>query len=235
MTYRPIIYDWPLLAEPVNQVFLAGGTSVDGGMTIGGASVSNPEPGGRAELRFEFAQYASEDANLAASLVMSRIMNNAVMRIKLFSPSIQLLSDTDLGINTATGVLWSNGLGWSQAPWAADPSRPIMGGGAAKGATTFAVNLVGFLNLIKVGHVVGFHLEGYDFAHKVINVAYNASGNRADCTVSPPLRRAIKNTDRVQFRPAMLVTCVNAREVAASYRLGRTIAMNAARFVEALV
>lgn len=234
MTYMPVIYDWPRLVEPINQTFRAGGTSVPGGMTLGGISVESPEPGGRGELTMDFPPFANEDVNLAASWVMSRILNGAIMRIRLFSPSIQLLSDAVLGINTAAGVNWSNNLGWSDAAWAADPLMPITTKGT-KGGTTFTVNTAGFNNQIKNGHVVGFHLAGYDFAHIVTDVSYNTSGNRASCTVSPPLRRDVATTDMVELRPAMLVTCINAREVAANFRLGRVVQLNSARFVEALV
>ena len=125
MTYTPVIYDWPLLVEPISQTFRAGGTAVAGGMTLGGISVINPEPGGRAELAMDFPQFANEDVNLAASWVMSRVLNGATMRVRIFSPSVQLLSDSVLGVTTASGVTWSNNLGWLGAPWAADPSMPI--------------------------------------------------------------------------------------------------------------
>jgi hypothetical protein len=236
MTYTPVIYDWPRLVEPINQTFRAGGTSVAGGMTLGGISVENPEPGGRGELTMDFPPFANEDVNLAASWIMSRILNGAIMRIRLFSPSVQLLADSVFGIDTASGVMWSNGLGWSEAAWAADPRSNVITGGA-KGATSLIITTTALgETTIKVGHVIGFNLNGFDFTHIITDVVLNQGGpNRARITVSPPLRRQVFGTDVVKYRPAMLVTCINAREVAANFRLGRVVQLNSARFVEALV
>ena len=236
MTYVPTIFDWPALVEPINQTFMAGGQGIDGGMTLGGMSTVNPEPGGRSELMMDFAQFALTDANLAASWIMSRVQNGAIMRIPLYSPSVQLITDEVLGISTANGVNWSNSLPWSDgSPWRADPQVAVTIGGA-KGATTVRVN-TGALPayMLKPGHVIGFRVAGYDFAHMIVDAVYFNSGFATTVTLNPPLRRAITTTDRARLRPVMLATCVNAREIVMALRLGRFAALNSARFVEALV
>lgn len=234
MTYTPTIYDWRYTVVPMSQVFLAGGTATAGGMTLGGASVENPEPGGRAELRLEIARIANEDANLDASWLASRLMNGNIFRVKLFAPSVQLLSDADLGGSTETGVLWDNDLGWSGGqPWAFNPSSAITFGGQA-GETTFRYNDSAYGRILKVGHVIGFHVDGYDFAHKVVDISY-PSANRTEVTIEPPLRRRITTADRVLFRPSMLATCVNAREAVGNFLYGRAMTFGPLRLVEALV
>lgn len=234
MTYVPVIYDWRDTVVPVKQVFIAGGQSLDGGMTLGGASVENPEPGGRAELRLEFDPFATAATNLDASYLASRMLNSAVFRIRLWQPTVQLLSDTILGGSTDLGANWSNNLGWdSDIPWAFEPSSAITLGGA-KGATQFRYDTADFGRVLKVGHVIGLRKDGYDFAHMVVDISY-PSINRALLTVEPPLRRTIIAADRILFRPAILATCVNAREVVGNFIYGTSLSFGPARFVEALV
>jgi hypothetical protein len=139
MTYSPTVYDWRYTVQPFKQVFFAGGMALDGGMTLGGAAVESPEPGGRGELRLEFGQIANTDANLDASWLASRIMNGSVFRLKLFYPTVQLVPDSDLGGSTESGVLWDNDLGWAGGPWAFNPQAGLIGV-ALKGASTVRVN-----------------------------------------------------------------------------------------------
>ena len=236
MTYTPVIFDWPSVVEPINQTFMAGGQGIDGGMTLGGMSATNPEPGGRAELMMDFVQFALPDTNLAASWIMSRVQNGAIMRIPLYSPSVQMITDEVLGISTSGGVNWSNNLPWSDgSPWRADPQLAVTIGGA-KGTTTVRLSTgSGLQYLLKPGHVIGFRSSGYDFAHMVVDAVYYNSGAATSVTLNPPLRRTITTTDRARLRPVMLATCVNAREIVMALRLGRFAALNSARFVEALV
>jgi len=234
MTYTPVVYDWRSTVQPVNQIFFAGGVAQDGGATVGGVSVESPEPGGLGELRMEFAPFANADSNLDASWLASRMLNGSVFRIRLFSPSVQLLSDTALGGNTAVGVTWSNGLGWSgNVNWAFDPSSPITAT-RDKGEATFRYNDSEFGRVLKIGHVVGFHLNGYDFCHTVVDISY-PTANRTEVTIQPPLRRALTTNDRVTFRPIMTAVCVNARDVVGNLRFGTSLNFNPAHFVEALV
>ena len=232
MTYTPTIYDWRDDVQPLDQFFRAGGASVAGGMTLGGASIENPEPGGRAELMMNFSRLALASANLNASWTLSRILNGSVMRIRLFLPSVQIVTDAALGIVSTAGVTWSNALPWSSGqPWRANPSAPITAA-ASKGASTFTCDMSGPGQALKIGHVIGFHVE-YDFAHVVTDIAYS-SANEATVTVQPPLRRALTTANQVLFRPVMLVTCANARDVADNFRWGQSMALNSAKFVEAL-
>jgi hypothetical protein len=234
MTYTPTVYDWRYTVQPRSQIFMAGGRALDGGMTVGGVSVESPEPGGRAELRLEFDQIANADANLDASWLASRLLNNAVFRIRLFSPSVQLLSDAALGGSTYSGTTWSNSLGWSAAPWAFDPQSPLTTG-AAKGESVVRYNDSGYGRVLRVGHVVGFHVDGYDFAHMVTDISYPTT-NRTDVTVYPPFRRAVTNDMYIKFRQTMTVTCVNAREAVGNFMYGTTMGFTAPlQFVEALV
>lgn len=234
MTYTPTIYDWPGTVVPVNQVFRAGGLSIMGGMTLGGASVENPEPGGRGELVLEIAPIANADANLAASWLSSRMLNGAVLRIPLFQPTVQIVADSVLGGSTSAGVLWSNGFGWAgNVPWRFDPAASVTAV-AAKGASSFVVNLTSLGQVLAIGHVIGFHTAGYDFAHIVTDIAYDAT-NQATVSINPPLRRALAVSDPMKFRPIMLATCTNARDAMTNFRFGTSMTFNPLRLVEALV
>lgn len=233
MTYTPTIYDWRDTVLPMKQVFIAGGQALDGGMTLGGASVESPEPGGRAELRLEFGPFATVETNLDASWLASRMLNGAAFRIRLFAPTVQLIPAASLGGSDDAGLLWDTGLGWDGTTWAFEPSAAVTVGGA-KGATTFRYNTAEFGNVLKIGHVIGFHSEGHDFAHVVMDISYPAV-NRALVTIEPPLRRAITTADRVLFRPSFTATCVNAREVVGNFIYGTSMSFAPARFIEALV
>jgi hypothetical protein len=234
MTYSPTIYDWRDTVLPFKQVFLAGGTAVSGGMTIGGAAVESPEPGGRSELRLEFGSIAGRDANIDASWLASRLLNNNVFRIRLWQPTAQLMTDADLGGSTDAGTLFSSDTAFDgDVPWLFDPSSPVTLGAEA-GETSFRYNDSGYGRKLRVGHVIGFRKDGYDFAHVVTDINYPTT-NRTEVEVSPPLRRRITTSDRVLFRPAMLATCVNAREAVGTYLYGTTMGFGPMRFVEALV
>ena len=233
MAYSPVIYDWRYTVQPMAQVFRAGGTAAKGGMTLGGLSVLSPEPGGRAELQMQFDPLAIEGSNLDASWLISALCNGQVFRIRLFAPNVQLVAAADLGGNDA-GVNWDNDLPWDNGlGWEFDPTAPVSNGGR-KGETSLKVNMSAYGQVLKLGHVIGFHIDGLDFAHVVTNISYTAA-DRATISISPPLRRDVANTDVMLLRPSMTVTCANAREVMGTYRFGTTMALNAARFVEALV
>lgn len=234
MTYTPTIYDWRTSVEPISQLFLAPSQSVSGGMLLGGASYENPEPGGRAELRLEFVPFANANTNLDASWLATRIQNGNIMRIRLWGPTPQLVSDAALGVSAPLGLNWSNGKGWANGyGWEVNPSADITVAGV-KGGTTFTANLNPFGQVLQIGHVIGFSLSGLDFAHLVTDISYSAN-NRATVTVSPPLRRDVPGSARMLFRPVMLATCINGADVATNFKRGNVMAFNDARFVEALV
>lgn len=200
-------------------------------MTLGGASVLHPEPGGRAELVMAFATFADAETNLDASWTASRIMNGTVWRIPLYG-SVQLVSAADLDVPD-TGQTWANGAAWANDEnWRANPFAYVTAA-ASKGAASFAVDMSILGDVLKIGHVIGFHLDGYDFAHMVMDIDY--VDGVATVTVEPPLRRALAIDDYLLFRPVMTATCANAREVAGNFARGRAMTFGTARFVEALV
>ncbi|APX88642.1 hypothetical protein BV394_01940 [Brevirhabdus pacifica] len=231
MSYSPVIYDWRSDCVPLSQVFRAGGRANEGGMTLGGINVVSPAPGGRGELHLEFGPFATTAANKAASWTISRMMNGAIMRIGLWN-SVQLVPNSALGISN--GLTWSNGQTWSSgAFWRSRPSAAITAA-AGRGTTTLTADLGTYGEIVEIGHVVGVKAGGFEFAHMVEEISYDAS-DVATMTVSPPLRRAVTTSDTLQFRPSMLVQCMNAREVMNNFQSGRHMAFSKAEFVEALV
>jgi hypothetical protein len=234
MAYVPTIYDWRRNCAPIDQVFRAGGTSIQAGLTTGGASVESPEPGGRFELFMNFAPFATEEANLDASWTISRILNGNVMRIGLYN-TVQLVKASAItAADVDNGIPWSNSQPWAtDENWAWSPSSPIAAA-ALKGASTFTANLAGVGEILKIGHVIGFYVGGFSFAHMVMDIAYDAA-DVATVTVEPPLRRALTTSNTMLYRPTAMVTCRNAREVMSNFTSGRHMAFNTARFAEAIV
>ena len=220
MTYTPVFYDWPQDVQPISQLFRAGGVAIDGGMTLGGASVENPEPGGRGELLLGFTQFADPDTNRRAGWMLSRLLNGSIMRVRLWTPSVQLITLADLGL-TVVGNDWTS-----------NPTAPITTA-AAKGAVTIIIDMTAYGPVMGRGHVLGFASGSYEFAHEAMNVVY--AGSIATVTLAPPLRRALTISDVAKFRPSMMVTCSNARDVANKFKWAQTMAMNDANLVESLV
>ena len=88
--------------------------------------------------------------------------------------------------------------------------------------------------MLQTGHVIGFHIGGYDFAHVVTNIAYDAA-TVATVWVSPPLRRALTTADDMLFRPKLMGTAQNPDSFSASYEFGKWVQPGGVRFIEALV
>lgn len=232
MTYTPTIYTWPTACEPIDQMFRAGGQAIQGGMMLGGAMAQNPEPGGVAELSLSFAAFVTPQANLEASWLMSRITNGAIMRVKLWN-TVQLVPWADLDI-ADTGQTWLDGGAWENGSyWQASPYAPVTAA-ASKGAETVIVDCSIPGRVLSRGHVIGFTVGDYDFAHLIMAVSYDGD-DRATLTIAPPLRRALTTSNRLFYWPSMLVTCRNAAEVAGQFRRGLHVQLNGARLVEALV
>ena len=232
MSYTPIIYDWRQSVAPINQIVRAGGQAIEGGLTLGGAYVENPEPGGRAELVMEFATMVEDQANRDASWTVSRILSGSLMRVRLWR-TVQLVSEEDLTV-TDEGLTWANGDPWSNDEfWRADPWVPVATG-ASQGAVTVELDFSPIGQALQIGHLIGFHEDGYDFTHVVMDIEYDES-DVATVTVSPPLRRDVTTDSLCHLRPTMIVTCRNAREVMTNFTSGRHIQLNAARFVEAML
>lgn len=233
MAYSPVIYDWRSDLIPNSQVFIAGGQSVQGGMTLGGFLTENPEPGGRATLSMSFSTL-KKASNLNASWTYSRIMNGNLMRIPVyFTDQLVPYSDLD-NADFENGIPWSAGQPWGNGEnWAYSPSAPIVFL-AAKGADRFSVRLSDLGDILKIGHVIGFYLGGYDFAHIVMDIDYDSDGV-GTVKIQPPLRRELTTDDVMLFRPKMIVKCINAAAFASSFRLGRYTKPGDAQFVEAMV
>lgn len=234
MAYQPTIYDWRRSLVPLDQVLRAGGEAVAGGLTLGGALIENPEPGGRAELMMAFPRsYSNPATALDVSWTISRILNGAILRVRLYA-SVQLVSGAALGAPVAErGQPWANGGPWGSGQnWAFEPTAPVAAD-ATRGASQVQVDLSDFGEVLAVGHVVGFTLGSYSFAHVVMDCEYQ--GDTATLQISPPLRRSVSTGDQMQFRPSMLVQCRNGPEVMGGFGLRRLGALNAALFVEALV
>lgn len=232
MTYTPIVYQWPLAVAPIDQLFRAGGMSVAGGMTLGGASTENPEPGGRAELTFSFAALVTLEANKAMSWLASRMMNGAVLSVPIYN-SIQLVPDEEI-FGTAADNFTDTVDQYSDIPvrrW--EPFVPVAAIALA-GVATVVADLSELGRVLNEGHVIGFRTGDYDFAHMVMAISYSVD-DEATITISPPLRRDLAVSDKLHLRPKMLATCANASEVATTFSRGRHMAPSAARLVEALV
>jgi hypothetical protein len=233
------IYDWRPSLCPKLQVFRAGGQSRDGGMTLGGAMVSNPEPGGRGFLRMSFVPFwRGEQRNTDASWTISRLLNGNVMRVKL-SWSAQLVSGVALGMAASAGEAlegnpWANEQPWANDEnWRGNPWVPVSAPALA-GVETFQADLSSIGQILRIGHLVGFFLDGYDFTHEVMDVTYDEN-NVASISVSPPLRRPLTPTDVMLFRPSMLATCQNPSEISVDSPRLRYISLGPINFVEFIV
>ncbi|QDP65859.1 MAG: hypothetical protein Unbinned7865contig1001_58 [Prokaryotic dsDNA virus sp.] len=236
MTYSPVIYSWRSTLVPLDQTFRAGGQATSGGMTLGGAMISNPEPGGRSEINMSFSAFTSEAQNVDASWTISQILNGAVMRIPVFGYTVQTLSAASAGgsVSNEDGLPWGNDQNWSNGMgWEWNPTVSVTAS-ALKGSTLVSVDMSALGEVLLIGHVIGFNVNGYDFAHKVMAISYDGS-DVATLTISPPLRRDLTTDSEMTFRPKMLVTCSNAREVAGMFSRGRHMQFNTAQFVESLV
>ena len=231
MTYTPTIYDWRSLCAPINQIFRAGSLATQGGMTLGGASYENPEPGGRAELFMEFAPFATPEANRAASWTVSKLVSGSVFRVPLYE-TVQVVDSTEFGLTG--GLRWANNLPWSNGQFWKFNAFASFNAAAARGVVSISVDMSAHGEVLQLGHVFGTRLDGYDFTHVVEDIEYDAS-DVATITFSPPLRRAATTADEINFRPTMLVQCINAREVMTNFQSGRHMQLSPARFVEALV
>lgn len=225
------IYDWRESCVPKSQTFRAGGKDGGGRMTLGGYSASNPEPGGRAELSMTFHPFPTEKANLDASWTISRLMNGAVFRVPLYK-TIQLVTPRESAL-IADGILWENEQTWENGqPWTLDPQLNVLSS-AQRGEIYCRIGTSRRGEILRIGHVIGFNIDGYDFAHVIMDVSYEDGD--ATLEISPPLRRDLSALDQMTLQPKMLVTCPNAAEVMGQYEYGERMTFGNARFVEALV
>lgn len=212
MTYVPTIHEWPTECEALNQVFVAGGQEIPGGVTLGGVTLTNPEPGGRGELILDFPTFVSDDALRLASWLITRLRNGSVFRYDLLETP-QLVPEAELSV----------------------PRTAPVNANAALGATSIEIDMSTQGQILKVGHLIGFNYDSgaWGATHAVLGISYDGS-DIATVEISPPLRRATTTSDVARFRPAMLMQCINPREVLSTYRWGRHIQLGQARFIEAL-
>lgn len=237
MTYTVTVHEWPDVLIPSSQTFKAGGQSIQGGVTAGGTLVSHPEPGGRASLQQKFDIFTSHDENVEASWVMSKILNSSVFRVPIWAYSVQLVRAEDLGASHTMefpGPI-AKGEELLSNDWAFNPRADVTAA-ALSGTTSVEADLSPWGRILRRGHVIGFYDSdsGYDFAHMVEAVSYDAA-DTATITVSPPLRRDLTTSSKMKFRPKMMATCSNAREVAGLYSVGRHVQFSQVSWAEALV
>lgn len=226
------IYDWRRSLCPNHQFFRAGGQAISGARTLGGFSSDSPEPGGLGELYCEFSAKGGAQELRDISWTASRIMNGAVMRMRL-AMSPQLVASEYLSGPVPDGVPWSNGEPWSTGEnWGWNPTAPVAAT-ALRGSEEISVDMTAWGPVLQYGHVFGLVIDGYDYAHMVMDADY--SGDIATLSISPPLRRTATTDHVVGFRPSMLVRCTNAQQVMGQFINRRIGVLNPAQFVEALL
>jgi hypothetical protein len=217
----------------VDAFVRAGGEAQPGGVTLGGALLQNPEPGGRAELFMTFPSHFTTQREVNdANWTVSRITNGAVMRVKLYSSS-QMVPAAALLKSAARGVPFDNGQPWkSGESWAWGPSQPIASD-ALEGDVSFSIDTTKYGDVLDLGNVIGFSVGDGDFTHVVMDI--RPDDGLTVVTVSPPLRRDLAVGEAMLFRPSMLVQCRNAREVMGGLKQRRFAVLNDAHFVEAFI
>ena len=224
------VYDWRLSLVPSSQLFVAGGQSIAGGLTIGGAAIEHVSPGGRGRLMMQFST-VDREANVDASWTYSRLLNGAVMRVPVWVTD-QLVPSDVLNPPTTDGIPWANGQPWASGEnWGWNPTAPVTA--ASRGAVEVTVDLSDYGQVIAPGHVIGFTVGNIDTTHIVMDI--ETEGDLATLTIEPPLRRSLASDDRLRFRPMMLVTCRNPREFAGTFGMGIFTQPGAGEFVEALL
>lgn len=231
MTYSPVIRDWPTALVPMAQMFTGGSQPVAGGMTLGGAVVDNPEPGGRAVLTMDFAPFRRA-ANIPASWAATMLQAGAIFRIPI-TATVQLLSANEIFGDAADLYQSSTDPFTGETVLRWDPFVPITTA-ASKGAATFLADFEELGQVLLPGHVVGFTFTDYHVAHKVVSVSYGVD-DEATIGVFPPLRRALTTDTKLRLRPLMTATCQGHESVIGSYRLGQIMQFGAARFVETIL
>lgn len=230
MTWTPVIHQWPLSVAPIDQLFMAGGVSVSGGMTLGGVATENPEPGGRAMLSFSFATMVTVEANVAASWLASQSKNGAVFSVPIYDCAQLVPASVIFGAAADNFTEVYNQ--YSEIPerrW--EPFLPVTAAALA-GSETVVANVAELGRVLLAGHVIGFRSGAYDFAHVVTDITYDA-GNVATIKVSPPLRRDLAIADKLHLRPRMIGAI--SGDIGQMFKRGRHMAPAAVSVVEVLV
>lgn len=200
----PVIHDFPTV--PVSkQVFHVPGQAVDGGWTSGAVHILSPEPGGRSVLEMQIALQVREWEYPESSWLMS-MGNGEIFRVRL-APTPQVLSAR------TPGVLWNNDQPWSNLqPWAGDITA-VYAADALEGTTTLVVDMTGYGDIVRRGHVVGHGNNCY----KVMKTTYDSTTGHVTMSVTPPLRNNVVAGDQTFFRPYFLGTIGNIEQVRTTY------------------
>ena len=212
VTYK--IWDFPNLSVS-KQVFHVPCAVFDGGFTSGVARISSPEPGGRAVLELQPALSVNEFNAPLVSWLMSKI-NGEIFRVKL-AKTPQIIRADALGIASGgAGVPWAAEGFYADSTWDndilwTDDVAFYAAESAQEGATVLVVDLTGFDDAIKPGHVIG-HGESCYMVNDLDQL-----GNTATLSVTPPLRRAVSAGDLILTEPVFVGSISNGSEIRATY------------------
>lgn len=216
---------WNFPTVPVaKQLFHVPGQAMEGGFTSGGVRMLSPEPGGRAVLELELALRNDWDFPIGSWLMSKG--NGEVFRVRL-APTPQVLSARSAPVPWDNGALWSN-----HSPWAGDITASYAAS-ALEGTDLVSVNMSGWGDIIRPGHVIGVG----DNTHLVDDVIYNSDTNIANLQIKTPLRRDLASGENAYFRPWFTGTISNLGEIRATYdaSLNGFIQVGKIIFAEAVV
>lgn len=199
------VYDFP--SCPVSkQLFHVPGAAQEGGFTVGGVRLLSPEPGGRSVLEMQIAWQVREFEYPIASWLMSK-GNGEIFRVRL-APTPQVL-----GARTVSSTPWAPDTLWSgDVPWSGDITASFAAA-ALEGTTTLRVNMTGYGDIARPGHVIGDSGTTYI----IDEIEYDAETATATMIVKPPLRRNVTAGDPAYFRPFFTGTISNMAEVRQTY------------------
>lgn len=198
------IFNFPTC--PVSkQLFHVPGAAVEGGYTAGAVRITSPEPGGRSVLEMQIALQVREWDFPISSWLMSK-GNGEIFRIRM-APTPQVLSVR------GTDILWNGDVPWSiSSPWAGDITATYAAV-ALEGSTRIVLDLEGYGNIARIGHVVGHQYDAYI----IDEIEYDDATDLATAIVKPPIRRNIAIGDAAPFRPYFTGTIANMSEVRTTY------------------
>lgn len=198
------IFDFPTL--PVSkQLFHVPGAAIEGGFTSGAVRLISPEPGGRSVLELQPSFQVREWEYPFMSWLMSK-GNGEVFRVRL-APTPQVLGARAPGTPWESDVLWSD-----STEWAGDITASFAAA-ALEGSNVMTVNMTGYGDIIRLGHVIGHSNTCY----MVDKVTYNEETETAEIVVKPPIRKNIEIADSAYFRPFFTGTIANIGEVRSTY------------------
>jgi len=199
-----MIYNFPTV--PVSkQLFHVPGAAVEGGYTAGAVRIISPEPGGRSVLELQIALQVREWEFPLSSWLMSK-GNGEIFRVRL-APTPQVLSARSRPVAWDGGVLWAG-----DVPWAGDVTA-FYSATAQEGETTIKVNMTGYGDVARPGHVIGHSGTTY----KIDEVSFDDDTQIATMVVKPPLRKNIEIGDPAYYRPFFTGTISNIADVRTTY------------------